>query len=301
MAPFYCNPASSARASVWKLSPTGARSGYAFQHRRLHEVPLTGGGSSLRVSEAVEPELLDASKQLLGTIGWHGVAMVEFKWQPASRTYNLMEINGRFWGSLPLATAAGANFPAMLAELHLRGKVTDRDAYRNGVYCRNLARDVYWHELVLRSRGDASVANPRAGRYSGILGSDADTAPPLRHPELARPLAGSRRHPAHRRQLLAQRPDRHQREVVHKTAAHAMEHGRRRCQTPRGGQRSVRVLRQYQSQCTGRGSIQAARLGSASRQCARQACTGKPGGPWTRRCGRLFHPLWRRGHHQPQR
>ncbi|MAT52329.1 MAG: hypothetical protein CMK32_14220, partial [Porticoccaceae bacterium] len=34
---------------------------YAFQHQRLHEVPLTGGGSSLRKSVAVEPALLDAT------------------------------------------------------------------------------------------------------------------------------------------------------------------------------------------------------------------------------------------------
>ena len=33
----------------------------AFQHRRLHEVPITGGASALRESVPVDPTLLDYS------------------------------------------------------------------------------------------------------------------------------------------------------------------------------------------------------------------------------------------------
>lgn len=123
---------------------------YAFQHRRLHEVPLTGGGSSLRISENVAPVLRDASAKLVQALGWHGVAMVEFKYQPDTGDYRLMEINGRFWGSLPLAVAAGANFPVMLHELLTRGRVGDWPAARPGVLCRQLARDLDWLEHVLR-------------------------------------------------------------------------------------------------------------------------------------------------------
>lgn len=126
---------------------------FAFQHLRLHEVPLTGGGSSLRKSVAVEPELLDASRKLMATLKWHGVAMVEFKWIPAERRLSLMEINGRFWGSLPLAIAAGADFPAMLYELYTQGKVNPRALARQDVYCRKLSSDLYWHEMVLRRDG----------------------------------------------------------------------------------------------------------------------------------------------------
>ncbi len=130
---------------------------YAFQHRRLHEVPLTGGGSSLRISEAVDPALLDASSQLMHALAWHGVAMVEFKRNPDSGRFSLMEINGRFWGSLPLAIAAGADFPAMLYELMVDGAVRSRPPARNGIYGRNLARDLYWTELVLRREGPAGL------------------------------------------------------------------------------------------------------------------------------------------------
>ena len=132
---------------------------YAFQHRRLHEVPLTGGGSSLRISEAVDPALLDASSQLMHALAWHGVAMVEFKRNPDSGRFSLMEINGRFWGSLPLAIAAGADFPAMLYELIVDGAVRSRPPARNGIYGRNLARDLYWTELALRREGPAALVN----------------------------------------------------------------------------------------------------------------------------------------------
>jgi protein-tyrosine-phosphatase/predicted ATP-grasp superfamily ATP-dependent carboligase len=127
---------------------------YAFQHRRLHEVPLTGGGSSLRVSEPVNESLLEASERLIRALRWHGVAMVEFKVDRDSGEFCLMEINGRFWGSLPLAVAAGADFPAMLLELELEGDVGARAPYRNQVYCRLLSRDLMWYEAALRGAGD---------------------------------------------------------------------------------------------------------------------------------------------------
>ncbi len=139
-----------------------ARSGeiaYAFQHRRLHEVPLTGGGSSLRVSEPVNAELFEASRRLIRALDWNGVAMVEFKLNRSSGEYCLMEINGRFWGSLPLASAAGADFPAMLLELELTGSITPGGAYRNGIYCRLLSRDLMWYESVLRGGEDARIAH----------------------------------------------------------------------------------------------------------------------------------------------
>lgn len=131
---------------------------HAFQHRRLHEVPLTGGGSSLRCSEPVAEVLLDASRKLIAALQWHGVAMVEFKYRPGSGEYRLMEINGRFWGSLPLAVAAGADFPAMLYELMTTGAVAERPPARHDVVCRQLARDVDWLEHVLRKAAPPGLA-----------------------------------------------------------------------------------------------------------------------------------------------
>lgn len=83
-----------------------------FQHRRLREWPPSGGVSSFC---AAEPEgdhaaQMEKSERLLAAIGWEGPAMVEYRHDAASGRYWLMEINGRFWGSIPLASACGAEF-----------------------------------------------------------------------------------------------------------------------------------------------------------------------------------------------
>jgi len=136
---------------------------YSFQHLRLHEVPLTGGGSSLRKSVPVMPDLLEASKKLISALNWNGVAMVEFKYEPGSGRFCLMEINGRFWGSLPLAVAAGADFPSMLLDLELEGTITPCRPYRENIYCRLLSRDLYWYEAVLRSDTESRIVKVPSG------------------------------------------------------------------------------------------------------------------------------------------
>jgi protein-tyrosine-phosphatase/predicted ATP-grasp superfamily ATP-dependent carboligase len=83
----------------------------AFQHRRLKELPATGGVSVLAIAEKIDPHLLDQSIRLLRALEWEGVAMVEFLFDAVTGTATLMEVNGRYWGSLPLAVHAGVDFP----------------------------------------------------------------------------------------------------------------------------------------------------------------------------------------------
>jgi predicted ATP-grasp superfamily ATP-dependent carboligase len=83
-----------------------------FQHRRQREWPPEGGTSTSCVSlpAGSHPELLRRSIRLLKALGWEGVAMVEYRYCPQRKEAVFMEINGRFWGSLPLAWHAGAGF-----------------------------------------------------------------------------------------------------------------------------------------------------------------------------------------------
>jgi predicted ATP-grasp superfamily ATP-dependent carboligase len=126
----------------------------AFQHRRLREVPITGGASSFRESVPLDPELYDHSVRLLGELGWTGLAMVEFKLTEDGPV--LMEINGRIWGSLPLAVRSGMDFPARMADLFLSGPpaagTPPATGYRVGVRSRHLELDVVWVASVLRRR-----------------------------------------------------------------------------------------------------------------------------------------------------
>ncbi|QGP79595.1 carboxylate--amine ligase [Sphingobium sp. CAP-1] len=83
-----------------------------FQHRRLHEWPPEGGVSTYCRAEPefAHHEQMALSEKLLRALDWDGPAMVEYRYEADSGTYWLMEVNGRFWGSLPLARYCGAHF-----------------------------------------------------------------------------------------------------------------------------------------------------------------------------------------------
>lgn len=129
----------------------------AFQHERVHE-PLLGGGSSYRRSVDLSPELTAATAALLKALDYTGVAMVEFKVERGTGRWVLMEINGRFWGSLPLAVAAGVDFPYYLYQLLIERQRSFPAGYRVGLYARNWSRDAVWFVQNLRAdRSDPTL------------------------------------------------------------------------------------------------------------------------------------------------
>ena len=135
----------------------------AFQHRRLREFPLTGGTSSYRESVALDPVLYDYSARLLGALQWTGIALVEFK--VGERGPRLMEVNGRAWGSLPLAVQSGVDFPAQWLELYRSGPpavgTPPQTTYVVGVRSRDLATELAWiGSSVFRRRSYAFERRP---------------------------------------------------------------------------------------------------------------------------------------------
>jgi predicted ATP-grasp superfamily ATP-dependent carboligase len=114
-----------------------------FAHRRLREKPPSGGVSVLRESIPLEKTLVDPALRLLEHVRWHGVAMVEFKVDHVTRRPLLMEVNGRFWGSLQLAIDAGMNFPRLLFQMAAGEAMNPLDNnYRTGVKSRWLLGDL---------------------------------------------------------------------------------------------------------------------------------------------------------------
>jgi len=101
-------------------------------------------------------------------LNYTGVAMVEFKVNYKTGDWVLIEINGRFWGSLPLAVAAGANFPFYLYQMLVKGKRDFPQNYRTGLYCRNLLADLVWIKRNLSSdRSDPTLATLPLGQVAG--------------------------------------------------------------------------------------------------------------------------------------
>ncbi|MFQ5804224.1 MAG: ATP-grasp domain-containing protein [Candidatus Methylomirabilales bacterium] len=139
----------------------------AFAHRRIREKPPSGGVSVLSESVALDPPLVEYSHRLLEALKWHGVAMVEFKQDARTMTAKMLEINGRFWGSLQLAVDAGVDFPYLLYQLAVEGDVAPVFAYQEGVRLRWWLGDLDW--LFLRLR-DGEQGKSRLGALREFLG-----------------------------------------------------------------------------------------------------------------------------------
>lgn len=111
-------------------------------HRRIRSASPRGGASV--VSETI-PEAYcgigNLARSLVSSLRWNGPAMVEFKICQQTRRPQLMEINGRFWGSLPLAVAAGVDFPFLFYKLAMGGNVPSSSSYRIGIKARSFIGD----------------------------------------------------------------------------------------------------------------------------------------------------------------
>ncbi len=125
----------------------------SFAHKRLREKPPSGGVSVLSKSVSVPKQMLEIAESLLKPLKWHGVAMVEFKVSKEGTPY-LMEINGRFWGSLQLAIDAGVNFPVLLHRIGNGDTITKQPEYRNDIKCRWLLGDLDHLYLKLKAGAD---------------------------------------------------------------------------------------------------------------------------------------------------
>jgi predicted ATP-grasp superfamily ATP-dependent carboligase len=132
-----------------------------FSHGRLRELDLRGGRSTAAESIACDRRMLESARRMLAALSWHGVAMVEFKWDDATDTFALLEINGRFWGSLPLALAAGVDFPYYLYQIAVGETPEPPPSYPLGVVARDAVGELKHFVRVMRSGGGARLATLR--------------------------------------------------------------------------------------------------------------------------------------------
>jgi len=138
-----------------------------FQHRRLEEVPYTGGVSVTAVAERPDPELVKQSLDLLRALHWHGPAMVEFKVNPCSGSAVLMEVNGRYWGTISLPILAGVDFPLYHWQL-LHGETPSvSEKYAMGTKWRWTAGHIWrLHGLLIAARRSRSARNELGRGFS---------------------------------------------------------------------------------------------------------------------------------------
>ena len=139
----------------------------AFAHQRLREKPPAGGVSVLCESSPLDDRLVAQCTTLLSALRWQGPAMVEFKRDRSGQPV-LMEVNGRFWGSLQLALDAGMNFPALLYRLATGERVSPRFDYRVGIRSRWLLGDFNQMLQRLLCRSSVGHIGPGNSRFRAV-------------------------------------------------------------------------------------------------------------------------------------
>ncbi len=138
-----------------------------FAHRRLRDVRPTGSGSALRESVPPDPAVRTGSLRMLEALGWHGVAMVEYRKRPDGVPV-FLEINGRFWNSLALAVHSGVDFPRLLLQMAVADDIAPAPSYASGVRCRWLLGDVR-HLLSVWYGAPAGFPGAFPGRFRTLL------------------------------------------------------------------------------------------------------------------------------------
>lgn len=103
-----------------------------FMHTRVREYPASGGISTCAES-FYDSKLERHGRKMLDALDWHGVAMVEFRRDSRDGEYKLMEVNPKFWGSVDLPLAAGADFPGDLCRMALGSTLSFTDSYQRNL------------------------------------------------------------------------------------------------------------------------------------------------------------------------
>jgi predicted ATP-grasp superfamily ATP-dependent carboligase len=136
-------------------------------HRRLRMMNPAGSGSSACESTVPEEELRTKVERMLASIGWRGLFMVELL-RDTDGTPWFIELNGRAWGSMALARAAGLEYPAWSVRAALGDDLGPLPAVAPaaGTRARHLGRELKHALIVLR--GSPSVAVPWPSRTATL-------------------------------------------------------------------------------------------------------------------------------------
>lgn len=144
--------------------------------RDCHPVPHSNGTMSLRESCWL-PEIADDTIRRLAHLKWQGCAMGEYRYEPETGEFNLIEINFRYWQYLHLDLWAGMDFPRYQAEWFLEGKQDFGATPRLGVKCRDTWPGEVAHLVNEMRRRDLS----RGGKLAAVIGFAARFLSPSIH------------------------------------------------------------------------------------------------------------------------
>ena len=111
-----------------------------FQQVARRTWPPGAGPSSFAVSVPPDEDLISRSARLLAEVGYSGLAQLQFVGPRGAQA--LIDVNTRFYGSLPLALSAGVNLPAVWHASVTGLPIPPLAPYRVGVSYRALRADI---------------------------------------------------------------------------------------------------------------------------------------------------------------
>ncbi len=124
-----------ARGPLTALALVLDRSGVVvarFQQITSRTWPTDAGVSTVAQSVELEPRLADPASRMLASVGYSGLAQLQFVEGPDGPA--LIDVNPRFYGSLPLALACGVNLPGAWHASLTNGSAGAVGEYRLGVF-----------------------------------------------------------------------------------------------------------------------------------------------------------------------
>jgi predicted ATP-grasp superfamily ATP-dependent carboligase len=139
---------------------------------------ITVRGRTLEIDEVVAAR----AEAMLADLGWFGLAELQYLTGPDGRAH-MIDLNGRFYGSLALALGAGVNLPAVWGALALGGSAEAVVDGRPGVLYQWLEGDLRRARVerrggLLRDVAGCLIAAP--GRVHSIW-SVRDPLPAVRY------------------------------------------------------------------------------------------------------------------------
>ena len=127
------------------------REGHAYASivaQRRRQYPVDFGNASTFVQTTEQPVVEAAGRRFLESIGFDGLAEVEFKFDPRDGKYKILDVNPRTWGWHTLGKAAGIDFSYMLWRQAVGLPVASVNKYRKATWIREITDFV----SILKSR-----------------------------------------------------------------------------------------------------------------------------------------------------
>jgi predicted ATP-grasp superfamily ATP-dependent carboligase len=106
--------------------------------QRRRQYPLEFGNASTFVETASQPIVEAAGRRFLESIGFDGMAEVEFKFDPRDGEYKILDVNPRPWGWHTLGKAAGVDFSYLLCQQAIGKPVESVGARHKAAWIREI-------------------------------------------------------------------------------------------------------------------------------------------------------------------